>query len=109
MTEHKYPADIIETVAKAIHAGMCEELGVEVEEDDDFTVWNSAAVAALDALGIEFEYSIAYPHRDGWDTDGAECYETFAEAEEELNSSNYLDTDRVVSRRKASPWVEVAE
>lgn len=60
---------------------------------------------------IEWEYSIAYPEGDGWNTDGAESFDTLDEAVDELNvfGDGFLDSDRIVRRRKAGPWEPVPE
>lgn len=72
-----------------------------------------ARVAELEAekaaAETEWEYSIAYPDGDRWDTDGADTFELLEEAESEHRFASYLDSDRVVRRRKAGQWVPVPD
>jgi len=64
-------------------------------------------LAELEGREPEWEYSIAYPRGDGWETDGVDPFKTYADAEYELARDEYLDQDRVVRRRKAGEWEPV--
>lgn len=57
---------------------------------------------------VEWVYSIGFPDEDGlWYTDDAGIYSDHESAKAELDTGNWLDSDRVVRCRKAGPW-EVA-
>ena len=75
------------------------------------TINRDAARVILDHLAeqgeTEWEYGIAYPRGDEWDTDGVEPFEAEQDARDDLEKGEYLSSDRVVRRRKVGPWLPV--
>lgn len=99
MTE--YPADIIETVAKAIESAKISWL----DNRPDAVI---RAIAALDALGLVFEYGTAIKEPDGtlWDHFSHE-----ADTPDEIRSA-IADDERPIAliwRIAETPWVEVPD
>jgi len=102
--------NLIEQAAKAI----LDKDGVTPDTEGEYwaQTWDYALRDAEAALTVfenaqPWEYSIAYPTRGAWDTDGAEVYETQSDAKQELEESEYLDSDCVVRRHPATAWEEI--
>lgn len=97
--------------------GACKWYGKESiyevleDETDEQRMRAVRAEQQLEILRAEqgetWEYCIAYPSGDKWNTGGVEPFKAEQDAWDDLEKGEYLTSDRVVRRRKAGPWLPV--